>query len=48
MGYEMAYTAMLNMLDLSGLPLRAEARPDLTPLVIAGGTAMYTPCPARG
>ncbi len=40
-GYEMAYTAMLNMLDLSGLPLRAEARPDLTPLVIAGGTAMY-------
>ena len=40
-GYEMAYTAMLNMLDLSGLPLRAEARPNLTPLVIAGGTAMY-------
>ena len=40
-GYEMAYTAMLNMLDLSGLPLRAEARPGLTPLVIAGGTAMY-------
>ena len=40
-GYEMAYTAMLNMLDLSGLPLRSEDRPDLTPLVIAGGTAMY-------
>ena len=40
-GYEMAYTAMLNMLDLSGLPLRAEDRPGLTPLVIAGGTAMY-------
>ena len=36
-GYEMAYTAMLNMLDLSGLPLRSEDRPDLTPLVIAGG-----------
>ncbi len=40
-GYEMAYTAMLNMLDLSGLPLRAADRPALTPLVIAGGTAMY-------
>ena len=40
-GYEMAYTAMLNMLDLSGLPLRAGDRTGLRPLVIAGGTAMY-------
>lgn len=40
-GYEMAYTAVLNMLDLGGIPLRAEKRPSLTPLVIAGGTAMY-------
>ena len=40
-GYEMAYTAMLNMLDLSGIPLRSADRPGLTPLVIAGGTAMY-------
>ncbi len=40
-GYEMAYTAMLNMLDLSGIPLRAEERTSLAPLVIAGGTAMY-------
>ena len=40
-GYEMAYTAMLNMLDLSGIPLRAEERKDLAPLVVAGGTAMY-------
>ena len=40
-GYEMAYTAMLNMLDLSGIPLRSGDRPGLTPLVIAGGTAMY-------
>jgi len=37
----MAYTAMLNMLDLAGLPLRSEDRTALTPLVIAGGTAMY-------
>ena len=40
-GYEMAYTAILNMLDLAGVPLRGEDRPGLTPLVIAGGTAMY-------
>lgn len=40
-GYEMAYTAMLNMLDLSGLPLRSEQRTSLAPLVVAGGTAMY-------
>ena len=40
-GYEMAYTAILNMLELSGVPLRGEDRPGLTPLVIAGGTAMY-------
>ena len=40
-GYEMAYTAILNMLDLAGVPLRGEDRPGLTPLVIAGGTALY-------
>jgi len=40
-GYEMAYPAILNMLDLAGIPLRQEDRPWLTPLVIAGGTAMY-------
>ena len=40
-GYEMAFPAMLNMLDLAGVPLRAEDRPGLAPLVIAGGTAMY-------
>ena len=41
-GYEMAYPAVLNMLDLSGIPLRSEDRgTDLKPLVIAGGTAMY-------
>ena len=36
-GYEMAYTAMLNMLDLAGLPLRGEDRTALTPLVQGGG-----------
>ena len=40
-GYEMAFTAILNMLDLAGIPLRSAQRDSLTPLVIAGGTAMY-------
>ena len=40
-GYEMAFTAILNMLDLAGIPLRSAQRDGLTPLVIAGGTAMY-------
>ena len=37
LGYEMAYTNVLNMLDLAGIPMRAEERSALTPLVIAGG-----------
>ena len=40
-GYEMAFPAMLNMLDLAGVPLHASERTELTPLVIAGGTAMF-------
>ena len=38
-GYEMAYTTVLDMLDMSGLPLRTADRPDLLPVVMAGGTA---------
>ena len=40
-GYEMAFPAMVDMLDLAGVPLRASERTALTPLVVAGGTAMY-------
>ena len=40
-GYEMAFPAILNMLDLAGIPIRADQRDSLAPLVIAGGTAMY-------
>ena len=40
-GYEMAFTAILNMLNLAKIPLRSAQRDGLTPLVIAGGTAMY-------
>lgn len=38
-GYEMAYTTVLDMLDMAGIPLRTENRPGLLPLVFAGGTA---------
>ena len=38
-GYEMAYTTVLDMLDMAGIPLRTEDRPNLLPLVWAGGTA---------
>ncbi len=40
-GYEMAFPTILNMLDLGNIPLHAAERTELTPLVIAGGTAMY-------
>ena len=44
-GYEMAYTTVLDMLDMAGLPLRSADRPGLLPLVFAGGTAAVNPEP---
>ena len=41
--YEQLYTNMLEMLDLAGLPLRAEARDERHPLVVAGGHATFNP-----
>lgn len=38
-GYEMAYTTVLDMLHMAGLPLRSKDRPHLLPLVFAGGSA---------
>ncbi len=45
LGYEMAYTSVLNMLDLAGLPVRSADRTALTPLVFAGGTSCVNPEP---
>lgn len=45
LGYEMAYSNVLNMLDLAGLPLRSEERRGLSPLVVAGGTCCFNPEP---
>ena len=43
--YEMSYTNILNMLDLSGIPLLSKDRTDEDPLVIAGGPNAYNPEP---
>ena len=45
LGYEMAYSNVLNMLDLAGLPLRSADRDEDAPLIIAGGTCAYDPEP---
>lgn len=43
--YEMSYPALLHMLDLAGLPLRAAARDERFPLVVAGGPCACNPEP---
>ena len=43
--YELSYTALLNMLDLAGLPLRAADRDERFPLVVAGGPCACNPEP---
>ncbi len=45
LGYEMAYTSVLNMLELAGVPYRASERKELTPVVFAGGTSCVNPEP---
>jgi len=42
---EQLYTNVLEMLDLAGLPLRAEDRDERWPLVVAGGHATFNPEP---
>lgn len=44
-GYEMAYTTVLNMLGLAGLPVRSSEREGVFPIVIAGGGGLYNPEP---
>jgi len=43
--YEMCYSNVLTMLDLAGIPLRADERNDEDPLVIAGGPCALSPEP---
>ena len=43
--YEMCYTNVLQLLDLSGIPLMAADRTEEDPLVIGGGPCAYNPEP---
>jgi radical SAM family uncharacterized protein len=43
--YELSYTNVLELLDLAGIPLRAEHRAESDPLVVGGGPCVYNPEP---
>jgi radical SAM family uncharacterized protein/radical SAM-linked protein len=43
--YELCFTNVLNMLDLSGIPLLSKDRDDRFPLIIAGGPLAFNPAP---
>ena len=43
--YEMCYTNILQVLDLSGIPLLAAQRDEACPIVIGGGPCAYNPEP---
>ena len=44
-GYEMAYSNILNMMNLAGIPLHAKDRHDLKGIVFAGGVCTFNPEP---
>ncbi|MGE3063164.1 MAG: TIGR03960 family B12-binding radical SAM protein [bacterium] len=43
--YELTYTNILQILDLSRIPLLSTDRTEENPIIIAGGTAVYNPLP---
>ncbi len=43
--YEMSYTNILNMLDMSGIPIERVNRQEGQPFVVAGGPCAYNPEP---
>ncbi|MDC7126965.1 MAG: radical SAM protein, partial [Spirochaetales bacterium] len=47
-GYELAATNILNILDLSGINIKNEERSEDEPIVIAGGPAITNPVPFGG
>ena len=44
-GYEMAYSNILNMLNLAGVPLHSKERKELKNIVFAGGVCAFNPEP---
>ena len=45
--YEMSYTNILNMLDMSKIPFRASERGENDPIIMAGGPCAYNPEPYK-
>lgn len=45
LGYELCLTNLLNMLELSNIPLKCEDRSENDPIIIAGGPASTNPAP---
>ena len=43
--YELSYTNVLNMMDLGGIPIKANDRGDNFPLIFAGGPCAVNPLP---
>ncbi|MBC2580631.1 TIGR03960 family B12-binding radical SAM protein [Clostridium sp. DJ247] len=43
--YEMSYTNILNMINLSGIPVRASERGEDDPIIMCGGPCAYNPEP---
>ena len=43
--YELCFTNVLNMLDLSGIPLFSKDRDDRFPIILAGGPLTFNPAP---
>jgi radical SAM-linked protein len=47
LGYELTYTNVLSMLDLSGIPLAGRERGEGDPLVLGGGVCTLNPAPVE-
>lgn len=43
--YELSYTNILNMMDMSNIPLRSKDRTEEDPIIMAGGPCAYNPEP---
>ena len=46
LGHELTYTNLVNMLQLSGIPVFSKDRKDEDPLIFAGGPSVLNPMPA--
>ncbi len=45
--YELVYTNVLNVMELSGIPLYSKDRTEEHPIIIAGGPSVYNPVPMK-